>query len=237
MTEWKAKRFWKTTQVEPVSDGFQVLLDGRLVKTPGKKPLVLPTQELAHAIAQEWDEQADLIKPATMPCTRSANAAIDKVTEQFHEVASLLSAYGDSDLLCYRATTPQSLIDRQSSLWDPLLEWSATALNAPLEKRSGVMHQPQSAEVLDRLDKRVRVFNVFEMTGFHDLVGMSGSLVLAFAVVQRHLSADEAWAFSRLDEIWQAEQWGADEEAESQNVLKMKEFLHAARFFAMSHPM
>lgn len=236
MTEWKAKRFWKATQVEPAAGGYRVLLDGRAVKTPGKRELVVPTQAMAQAIAGEWDEQSEFVKPETMPCTRSANAAIDKVTDQFDEVATLLAAYGDSDLLCYRAASPESLVERQSKSWDPLLEWVATELGAPLETRTGVMHSPQGADTLSRFDSLVRAMSVFELTGFHDLVGLSGSLVLALAVVHGRLSPEQAWTLSRLDEIWQAELWGSDEEAEEQNKLKMKEFLHAARFFQMSKP-
>ena len=236
MTEWKAKRFWKATQVEATSGGFRVLLDGHAVKTPGKRELVVPTQAMAQTIAGEWDEQSEFVKPESMPCTRSANAAIDKVTDQFDEVATLLAAYGDSDLLCYRAASPESLVERQSKSWDPLLEWVATELGAPLETRTGVIHSPQGADTLSRFDSLVRAMSVFELTGFHDLVGLSGSLVLALAVVHGRLSPEQAWSVSRLDEIWQAELWGADEEAEEQNKLKMKEFLHAARFFQMSQP-
>ena len=110
MSEWKQKRFWTEVRVEQQGDGFAVLLDGRGVKTPAKTSLIVPSEALAQAIATEWDAQDDKIVPETMPMTRSANAALDKVTPQFNEVASLLAAYGETDLLCYRAASPLSLI-------------------------------------------------------------------------------------------------------------------------------
>jgi len=234
LTQWKAKRFWKNATVQDASDGFTVTLDGRPVKTPGKRPLVVPTKGLALEIAAEWQAQDEQIRPETMPFTRSANAAIDKVVDQFDEVVELLAAYGDSDLLCYRATDPEALVTRQSQAWDPLLDWAATTLDAHLDVRSGVMHAPQDGTSLARLTARVEAMDAFELTGFHDLVGLSGSLILALAVTKKRLTPDEAWTLSRVDEDWQAEQWGEDEEACLQNNLKMNEFLHAGRFFDMS---
>ncbi|UWQ11386.1 ATPase [Aliiroseovarius crassostreae] len=231
MSGWAAKRFWKQTEVAEVEGGFSVTLDGRAIKTPAKTPFVVPTRVMAEAIAAEWDAQGDKIDPNTMPVTRTANSAIDKVATQFVEVADMLAAYGDSDLLCYRATHPQELIDRQAAKWDPVLDWAATALEARLTPVSGVIHAPQDAAAIARLTGRVHRFTPFELAAFHDLVGISGSLVLAFAVTEGHLEAEEAWNLSRLDEKWQEEQWGEDEEATAQADIKRGEFLHASRFF------
>ena len=114
MTEWKLKRFWTEASVSETDGGYAVLLDGRGVKTPAKTSLVVPTVELARAIAEEWDAQEGTIDPTTMPFTRSANAAIDKVTHQFDEVVNLLAEYGETDLLCYRADAPVELTQRQA---------------------------------------------------------------------------------------------------------------------------
>ena len=130
MTGWKRKRFWKQARVVADGDGFAVELDGRPVRTPAKAALRLPGRAMAQAIAAEWDAQEDEIAPATMPFTRTANAAIDKVTPQRAEVAAMLAAYGDSDLLCYRADRPAELVRRQAESWDPALDWAATALGA-----------------------------------------------------------------------------------------------------------
>jgi len=233
MSTWAAKRFWKETTAIETEGGWTVQLDGRGVRTPAKAPLVVPTRAMAEAIAAEWDAQEGKVDPTSMPVTRSANAAIDKVAHQFDEVAEMLAAYGDSDLLCYRATSPQALIDRQAERWDPLLDWAAGHLGARLTPVSGVIHAPQDASALANLAMRVAAFTPFELAAFHDLVSISGSLVLGFAATEGHLAAADLWNLSRLDEDWQEEQWGEDEEASAQAALKKQAFEHAMRFFSM----
>lgn len=231
MSDWAPKRFWKEAQAVAVDGGFAVHLDGRAVKTPAKVALVVPTQRFACRIAAEWDAQEGAVNPASMPLTRLANAAIDKVAVQFDEVASMLAEYGASDLICYRAAAPEELVARQAQAWDPLIAWSAEKLNAPLIPVQGVMFQSQPATSLDKLAAQVRSMTPFELSAFHDLVSMSGSLILAFAVVKSHLSATEAWALSRVDECWQQEQWGVDEEAEELAEHKRRQFELASEIF------
>lgn len=234
MSDWKAKRFWTDATIEAEQDGFAVALDGRRVKTPAKRPLILPTRDMADAVAAEWQAQEGVIDPNTMPVTKTANAAIDKVAQQHAEVADMLAAYGDSDLLCYRADAPEALAERQAELWDPLLDWARDTLNAPLETRVGVMHAPQNARALAELSRRTHALDHFELAAFHDLVSLSGSLVLGFAASMDLRPAEELWDLSRLDEIWQAEQWGRDDEAEEMAEIKRQSFLHAKRMFGLS---
>ena len=234
MSEWKQKRFWKQVAVAGTDGSFAVELDGRRVKTPAKAPLAVPTRAMAEAIAAEWDAQGESIDPGAMPCTRSANASIDKVTHQHSEVADMLAEYGDSDLLCYRAAAPRELALRQAAEWDPVLNWAEAALGARLLPREGVLHVPQDAGALEVLRRRVHALTPFQLAAFHDLVGISGSLVLGFAVSEGWRSADEIWQLSRLDERWQEEQWGVDEEAAAAAAVKQQEFLHAERFFRLS---
>lgn len=236
MSEWKAKRFWKAADVVPAGAGFAVELDGRGIKTPAKTPLILPTQAMAQAVAVEWDAQEEQINPETMPVTKTANAALDKVTLQHGEVAELLAAYGDSDLLCYRADSPVELVTRQAEIWDPLLDWGGTALGVRLAPRVGIIHQPQDASGLASLSARVHALDAFELAAFHDLVSLSGSLILGFAAALDARPAQELWGISRLDEIYQAEQWGKDDEAEALAALKMDSFLHAKRMFDLAQP-
>ena len=210
---WAPKRFWTAAGVSPVESGYAIDLDGWPVKTPLRRPLVVPRRALADRIAGEWDAQEGQIKPEEMPFTRSANAAIDKVADQFGEVAGLISAYGDSDLLCYRATEPETLVERQRAAWDPVLRWAHEAFGVKLAERRGVMHRPQDNGDLARLRGRVDQMTNFELTGFHDLVSLSGSLILGFAVAREHLAPDDAWTRAQVDETWQIEQWGVDEEA------------------------
>lgn len=235
MSEWKAKRFWKEAGIAPTDGGWQVLLDSRPVRTPAKAALVLPTQALARAVAAEWQAQEERIDPRSMPVTRTSNSAIDKVALQRAEVAEMLAAYGGSDLLCYRALGPAELVARQAVEWDPLLDWARERYGAGLSTVSGVMPVTQDAAALERLSAPVREMEPFALAAFHDLVALSGSLVLALAVIEERLEAEEAWRLSRLDEEWQIEQWGADEEAEAMAQVKRAAFLDAAAFWRLLH--
>lgn len=231
MSTWTAKRFWKTAEATREERGYTVRLDGRPVRTPAKAPLVVPTYALANEIAREWDAQKDSVNPEVMPMTRSANAAIDKVAGQHAEVADMVAGYGDTDLLCYRAEAPQELIDRQSSAWNPYLDWARETLNVRLVVVSGLMYTAQPRASLERLRAMVHEMNAFELTAFHDLVGISGSLILGFAAVRGQQPIKDIWESSRLDDIWQQEQWGLDPEAEQDAIRKRDAFLHAKVFF------
>ncbi|AVO38094.1 ATP12 family chaperone protein [Pukyongiella litopenaei] len=233
MSEWKARRFWTATTVAEADDGFAVHLDGRGIRTPGKTALVLPTRPMAEAVAAEWDAQHENIDPLSMPVTRSANSALDKVHPQHAEVADMLAAYGDADLLCYRAASPAELAARQAEDWDPALDWAETALGVRLHIRAGVVHAAQNPDGLARLAAQVHALDDFRLTAFHDLVSLSGSLVLGFAAAQGWRDADAIWRLSRLDESWQEDQWGRDDEAHDASEVKRAAFLHAKRFWDM----
>lgn len=234
MSEWAAKRFWKEASVTELPEGFGVALDGRPVKTPAKAPLVVPTRALAEAIAAEWDAQEGSIKPQTMPTTRSANAAIDKVAAQKDEVVAMIAEFGGTDLLCYRAEGPEELVERQAALWDPLLEWAAQELEAPLEVTVGVLPVAQPEASLSRLHAHVAALDPFALAALHDLVSISGSLVLGLAVARGKVPVEDAWVISRLDEDWQIAQWGEDEEAAEIASLKREALCDAARIWTLA---
>lgn len=233
MSAWQAKRFWQEASAEACDGGFTIKLDERRVKTPARRLLVVPTHPMAQAIADEWQAQQGLVRPETMPCTRSANSALDKVAEQFDEVVALLAAYGDADLICYRATRPEGLIARQAAAWDPVVAWSARSLQAPLIVTAGVLHTPQAAATLARLHGLVAAMTPFQLAAFHDIVAITGSLLLALAVVRAEISLTEAWVKSRIDEHWQAEEWGADEDAARIEALKLQALREAGRFYEL----
>ena len=233
MSAWAAKRFWKQATAVACEGGYTVKLDGRAVKTPAKRPLVVPTLAMAQAIAAEWDAQQGLVKPDTMPVTRAANSALDKVAVQFDEVAGLLAAYGETDLLCYRATGPEALIARQAAAWDPVLDWAAQDLGAPLHVTAGVTPVDQPAASIARLTALVQGFTAFELAAVHDLIAISGSLLLGLAVTQGRISVKQAWDLSRIDESWQNEQWGIDEDAAVLEAFKQSALEQADRFFAL----
>ncbi len=211
-----------------------MLLDEKPLKTPAKAGLVLPTLQLARKIAQEWDSQTDKIDPEKMPFTRTANSAIDKISSKTAEVAEMLIAYGDADLICYRAESPVELVKRQKDAWDPVLDWADKEFGARLMTRKGIMHVAQSGCAIDRLGSEVNAFSVFELAGFHDLVALSGSLVLALAAAHQLYPPTVVWKLSRIDEDWQKEQWGEDEEESVRDTIKLESFISAESFFRLS---
>ncbi|WP_417808559.1 ATP12 family chaperone protein [Thioclava sp.] len=235
MSEWAAKRFWKEATVDAGKQDFGVMLDGRPLRTPAKAELRVPTLAMAQAIAAEWDAQEGAIRPETMPVTRSANAAIDKVAVQFDEVVGLLAEYGGTDLLCYRADGPEELITRQAQAWDALLNWAEGEYGARLAVTSGVIPVDQDAAALARLRAELAALNPFALAAMHDLISLTGSLVLGLAVARGRLDAQQAWDLSRIDEDWQSEQWGADEDADDLASLKNEALLQAARIWALAH--
>lgn len=234
MSAWAAKRFWKQAQAVPCDGGFTVTLDAKPLRTPAKRPLVLPNAVMAAAIAAEWDAQQGPVRPETMPMTRFANSAQEKVAPQMQAVADHLASYAGTDLLCYRATGPEPLILRQAAGWDPLLDWVAATHAAPLVTVQGVMPVPQPPESLSRLRAALDGLSPFHLTAFHDLVGLGGSFVLGLAVVAGRLSAEAAFDLTRIDEIWQAEQWGQDEDATEHAAAKRAAFLDAHAFWRLA---
>lgn len=227
------KRFWTEVTVETADGGFTIRLDKRPLRTPSKTPFLLPTRALAEAVAAEWAAQGVRVNPDEMPMTRAANTTIDRLTPEYDAVAAIISAFGTTDLICYRAPHPVRLIKRQSSAWDPLAAWAAEELGAPLVVVTGVTHVAQSADSLARLDAAVRAHRPWELTALHDLVSISGSLVIGLAVSRGHLDAATAWPISRIDEAWQAEQWGEDAEAAAVADRRRVDFTNAARLLEL----
>jgi chaperone required for assembly of F1-ATPase len=232
-TGWTLKRFWTDVAVEARDGGFAVLLDGRMVRTPGKAPFVAPTRAIAVSAAEEWQAQTGEVRPATMPVTRTVNSAIDTLSKHRAAVVADLAGYGGTDLVCYRAEVPVDLQRRQGAGWDPLISWTGARFGAQLRTGFGVVPVMQPSEALEALAAEVARQDNFQLAAFHDLVVLSGSLVIALAVVEGRCSPEEGWALSRIDEDWQVEQWGADEEAETAAQIKRADFLHAARFHAL----
>lgn len=233
MTGWTPRRFWAEARAETCEGGFTVRLDGRAVRTPAKAALVMPTLALAQAVAAEWQAQDGTVKPATMPMTRMANSAIDKVAPQYDAVAGMIAAYGGTDLLCYRAQGPAALVARQAAAWDPLLDWAAQALGARLAVTQGVIPVAQDGASLSRLLAEVRAEGPFRLAALHDLVAISGSLVLGLAVARGHIPVDAAFDAASIDETWQAELWGQDAEAAESTALRQAALRDAGRFYGL----
>ncbi len=224
------KRFYQAASVGP---GRDILLDGRPVKTPGRADLVLPVDALAEAVAAEWNAQGQTIDPRSMPLTGLANAAIDRIAPDPAAFARGLAAYGEADLLCYRAEGPAPLVARQAELWNPILAWARQRYDVLFELASGVVHRPQPAATIGRLGAAVAARDPFQLAGLSPLVTVSGSLLIALAVAEGALGRDQAWAAAALDEHWQAEHWGEDAEAAQALANRRREFAAGARFVAL----
>lgn len=231
MSWGRRRRFWKTAGVLPEADGFAVTLDGKPLRTPAGASLRVPTAAFAAAIAAEWDDLDAEIVPDLLPLTRAANSAIDQVTRQRDAVIDVIAAYGQTDLLCYRADAPEGLVARQAAAWDPWLAWSAAILDAPLVATAGVMHIAQPDSSLAALRSAIAAEDAFGITALHELVALSGSLVLGLAVARGALDGNDAWRLSRIDEVWQIEQWGADDDAEAAAEVRRDAFLRARDLF------
>lgn len=228
------KRFWNEVEVVPAGDGFGIALDGRAVRTPGRAALAAPTRALAEAIAGEWravTADAD-IDPRAMPLTGLANAAIDRIAPDPAAFAAGLARYGGSDLLYYRAEEPAPLVARQRAAWDPLLDWARARYDVHFETTAGVMHHAQPAATTARLGEAVAARSPFELAGLHPLVTVTGSLVGALALLEGAADADAIWRAARIDDDWQAEQWGEDDLARAAAAAHRADFDAGARFLS-----
>ena len=224
------KRFYKEVSI---GDGFSILLDGKPVKTPMRKTLVLPTRALAEAIAEEWRKQGEKVDPFGMPLTKLANTAIDRVVGREDEAIGDITAYAN-DLLCYRAEAPADLVARQNQNWDPLLDWTEERYGARLQVRVGITHIVQPEEVVAALRQAVGQYESFVLAALHSAVTICGSLVLGLALADGRLDAEEAFALSQLDERYQAEKWGTDDEAEKRARAIVAELDAATRFMRLA---
>jgi len=209
------KRFYETASARPDEEGFVIELDGRPVKTPARATLTVPTGSLGEVIAEEWNAQETHIVRENMLVTKLANTALDRVAPRKDEVVAEIAIFGESDLLCYRAESPESLVTRQAEEWDPMLEWLEHQYQARLELASGVIFREQPSADLARLRDAVASRSEFELAGLHQAVSLSGSLVLGLALIDGQIAADRAYELAHLDETWQAERWGWDEEAQA----------------------
>jgi chaperone required for assembly of F1-ATPase len=227
------KRFYQRAALSPEEGGVAILLDDRPVRTPGRNLLRVPTEELAEEIAAEWNAQGEKIDPRSMPLTGLANAAIDRVAPDPAGFARGLAEYGESDLLCYRADGPASLVERQQRLWDPLLDWARSRYEIQLETTAGVIHRRQPARSVERLGRAVAARGAFQLAGLAPLVTISGSLVIALALAEGSIGLPAAWEAARLDEDWQAEQWGEDPLAADALENRRREFAAAYRFLTL----
>ena len=230
-SEERIRRFWKDIDVGAVEGGWAVLLDGRTPKTPAKASLVLPTEAGARLVADEWAAQGEFFEPATMPGTRLASTAIDRIGQARDAVADEIAAYAGSDVVCYLAEHPAGLVERQQRAWGPWRDWAGAEMGVRLEPVAGVVHRPQAPESVERVKAHALSLDDFRLTGLATAVPLLGSAVLALALERGSLSGCEAFDLSRIDEVFQEEQWGVDAEAADRTAARRAEAVLLERWF------
>jgi chaperone required for assembly of F1-ATPase len=227
------KRFWKGVAVVPGESGLAIHLDGRPVRTPARELLLLPTERLAEAVADEWRSVGEQVDPRAMPLTGLANAAIDHVKPDPERFARDLAKYAEADLTCYRAEGPAALIDRQEELWGALLAWARRRFDVDFYTTRGLLHVAQPKFTVERLSSALLSLNAFQLAAMSPLVTIGGSLIAALAVLEGKISPGEAWAAVSIDDRWQLEQWGMDAEAVTALKNRERDFMSATRFLAL----
>jgi chaperone required for assembly of F1-ATPase len=221
------KRFYKSVSV---TEKQGIALDGRGVKTPLKAPLILPNSALAAAVAEEWEAQGEFINPHAMPLTKLANTAIDRATAEKTNIATEILEFAGSDMVCYRAEAPQGLVIRQTKHWDPVVAWAASELDARFTTVNTLSHVRQSDAALSAVEKHVVALDPFTFTAVHNLTTLTGSALLAIMLAADGISVENAWAAANVDEDWQIETWGRDDEAMGRRAGRHAEFSCCVKF-------
>lgn len=230
----RAKRFYGAVTTEATAGGWRILLDGRVVKTPKRAELLLPAAALAEAAAAEWRAQGPQIDPASMPLTKLSNTAIDAVTPNFAAVAEDVLSFAARDLICYRAKAPESLTERQTACWDPLLAWAEQHHGAKLIATEGIMPLDQPPASLAALAAALAPLDPFALAALHVMTALTGSAVLALAHVAGRLPLEECWAAAHVDEDYQTGHWGEDAEARKRRGQRFADMRAASDFFRLS---
>jgi chaperone required for assembly of F1-ATPase len=216
-------RFYAHAGVVDSSGGFAITLDDKPIRTPSGRPLVAPTRTIADGIAAEWNAQKEIIDPLTMPLTRFANSVVDAVVDRVEAVADDIAKYLGSDLLFYRAGHPEALVAREAAAWDPVLFWAADALGAHFILAEGIVHvrQPDSAIAAAR---GALPADPWSVAALHVVTTLTGSALLALALLHGVLDQDQVWAAAHVDEDWNIAQWGVDQEVAARRAARLIDF-------------
>jgi chaperone required for assembly of F1-ATPase len=227
------QRFYDAAASKPEAGGYVVLLDGKVVRTPARQPLILPNKALADAVAAEWQDQQTVIDPARMPLTRLSNSIIDGVAASASVVAAEVEKYLGSDLLFYRADGPERLVARQSELWDPIVAWARSALGARFELVEGVIHVAQPLQSIKAAAAGIPR-EPWRLGAVHSLTTLTGSALIALALAHQAISPDAAWTAAHVDEDWNMELWGRDALALERREQRLSEMKAAATILALT---
>lgn len=223
------KRFYKEAAVVSHEGGFAVGLDGRLPRTPGQRPVVVPSEALAAQMAEEWAAQGEFIDPETMPLVRLVNSAVEAGEESLPALRAEIVKYAGNDLMLYRADSPDSLVKRQEEIWDAALVKLARHLGVAFQPTVGILHQAQPATTLERVAAALEDEPLLPLTAMNAIMSITGSGLLALGVRHSLLTPDEAWVAAHVDEDHQIGMWGEVEEITTRRAKRRSEFDAAVR--------
>jgi chaperone required for assembly of F1-ATPase len=229
------KRFYASASVAKTDGGFSVTLDGRPIKTPSGKIVIAPKREIAEAIAAEWQAQQEIIDPLTMPLTRLANSVVEAVADRADAVADDIEKYLGSDLLFYRAGHPEGLVAREATHWDPIVFWAAETLGAHFMLAEGIVHvrQPETAIASARA---AFPDDPWSIAALHVVTTLTGSALLALALTHGVRDPEQIWAAAHVDEDWNIEKWGIDDEVAARRAARLVDFQAATRILKALKP-
>lgn len=223
------KRFYKDVSVVAEGSGFGIALDGKLVRSPAGATLVLPTRKAASLIADEFAAQGGTIDPVSMPVYRLVNTAIDGVASDPQAVLEDILRFAASDLLCYRAGSPQVLAEREAEAWDPVIDWARSSFGARFVLAEGIMHVEQPRETIAAVGVHLsQRTDPLRLAALHVMTGLMGSALLALAVEFGEIDPEAAWTAAHVDEDFQSEQWGLDAEAAARRAMRRRDMMAAA---------
>jgi chaperone required for assembly of F1-ATPase len=223
-------RFYKIVAAVQGAEGWHVTLDGKVLRSPAKKDFNLPTQSLARAIADEWDAQTEHVRPLAMPLMQLAATAIDRVGGDRDRIVAELAGYAGTDLICYRAEEPLSLVEREAQAWDPLLAWLRRRYDVSLVQTNGIVAVPQPPATMEALSRVIDGHNDFELAALATLIQTAGSVIIGLAVAEGEITAEQGAHAAQIDELYQTERWGEDKEAVERRVAQLAEMVAARRF-------
>ena len=227
------QRFYERVDVAQGEGAHRLLLDGKPVRTPARRLLAAPRQELAEMLAAEWRAQREIIDPANMPATRLANSIIDGVADKPEPVAAEVKKYLASDLVFYRAASPEGLVALQSAAWDPLIDWARDTLGARFVCTQELTFVAQSEAALKAAGGAIprettNIDDLWRLGALHAVTTLTGSALIALAVLHGRLTAEEAWAAAHVDEDWNMGIWGQDQQALERRAFRFGEMQAAA---------
>lgn len=230
----KPRRFYQLVTVAEDAGAFAIRLDNRPLKTPMKNAVKVPSRKLAEASAEEWQSQEETIDIEDMLITKFINTAIDRVAPRKQIIVDEITSFAATDLVCYRADQPETLITQEAKHWDPVLAWAKNHHGLVFKTTSGISHVQQEAETLQQFSDLINRHDPFALTAIHNLTTITGSALLTLALVEGALEPETVWLAAHIDEDFQIERWGEDGEARRRRALRHKEFLKTHEFYHLS---